>query len=129
MRIKAQSRLARRFTRSCNSLVLISGTCALAVAPGVHAVEQSVAELEAQLADARAKIVDLESRLGAVAADVEALKKGQSAEPRAEQVSADAPRPNAARQPRDVESAWRDQILIPDLGADERDHDLAARHG
>src|SRR5215831_14612430 len=106
MWIKAQSPLARRLTRSCRSLVLISGACAFAAARGVHAEEQTVAELEAQLADARAKIVDLESRLGAVAADVEALKKGQSAEPRAEQLSADAPRPNAARQPSDVESAW-----------------------
>lgn len=129
MRIKAQSRLARSFTRSCNSLVLISGACVLATPPGVHAEEQGVAQLEAQLADARAKIVELESKLGAVVAEVEALKKGQSAELRAEQVSANPPRTSAAQQPSDVGSAWRDQTLRPDLEADERDHDLAARPG
>jgi hypothetical protein len=110
-------------------LVLISGAWAFAATPALHAEEQRVADLESQLADARAKIAELESRLGTIAADVEALKTRQSAEPKAEQLAAKSPRPNTARQAGDDESAWHDQILVPDLEADERDHDLTGRPG
>jgi hypothetical protein len=128
--MKALSRPARGLTRLRDSLVLISGACAFVVCAAVHAEEPRVAELEAQLADARAKIVQLESKLGAIAEDVEALKTKQSAEPaKAEEVSANGPRSNAGQQPNDVESAWHDQILRPDLEADERDHDLTGRPG
>src|SRR5215831_6211581 len=109
MRMRTQFRLARCLTRPLNLLGLISGTCAVAAAPSVHADEQSVAALGAQLADARAKIVELESKLGTLAADVEALKTRQSAELKAEQGSANAPRPNAGEQTKDVESAWHGQ--------------------
>jgi hypothetical protein len=127
--MKTLSRLARLLARHRTFLVLTYGAYALAATPGARAEEARVADLEAQLADARARIVELESRLGAIAADVDALKIAKNAEPQAEQLAGKAPRSNAAQQPSDVESAWRDQILARDLEADERDHDLTARPG
>src|SRR5689334_14682712 len=100
---------------------------ACAAAPGAHAENQRVAALEAQLADAQARIVDLESTLTTLAADVAALKSEQSSNPPTEQRLAGAQHANADQGSNGEATDWRKQILVPDLSADERDHELGAR--
>jgi hypothetical protein len=114
-------------SRNSSALIAIAlAFVACAVAPSAYADNQRVAELEAQLADARARIGDLESTLGALAADVAALKSEQGGKSPPEEKLTNASSPNVDQQS-DSQSAWRKQILVPDLGADERDEELTAR--
>ena len=125
-RFASRSRLPRRRSSVAPIFRAFAFVACAAAAPSAHADNQRVAELEAQLADARARIVDLESTLGVLAADVAALKSEQGGNAPPEEKLAGGQSSNADHQSSDEESDWHKRILVPDLSADERDHEPSA---
>ena len=81
--VDAASRQARgrRLVRHSGSIALMSGVvacCAEFVASNALADEQGVAELEAQLRDAQARVKELEQTLTKLSSELDALKEQKS---------------------------------------------------
>jgi hypothetical protein len=115
-------------------LVLIAGTMLALNSPCGAAAEDAdrIRALEAQLNAARARAFELETTLAALAADLAMLKQEAGSSSR-EVAATQAERERregfsrSAGRIDDVESQRREGILAPDLGADERGGELAAR--
>ncbi len=95
-------------------LAALSAAAVTRAASGAELDSARVQELERQLGAAQARVAELEATLRTLAADVEALKVG--AAPAAIEAAATA-------------SPRRDEILVSDLGGDERGAPLTGRPG
>ena len=104
-----RARIRVRLVGWATAAVLAGGT--------VHAQDRDtrVAELDRRLSEAQARAQELQQTIAALAAELRALK-----EPPAANLAA----PSVASQ--DEVSPYREQILRPDLGEDERGHELVA---
>jgi len=104
-----RARIRVRLVGWATAAVLAGGT--------VHAQDRDtrVAELDRRLSEAQTQAQELQQTIAALAAELRALK-----EPPAANLAA----PAVASQ--DEASPYREQILRPDLGGDERGHELVA---
>ncbi|HET7131890.1 MAG TPA: porin, partial [Gammaproteobacteria bacterium] len=97
-----------------------------AFVPSARADDQRVADLEAQLQEARARVKELEETLGKLADELDRLKAEQPSTK-----GAPAQEARTSREPAEEAGALaaeqRDAILVPDLGGDERDRRIGAR--
>jgi hypothetical protein len=110
--------------RSATTLRVMAWAAAAALSSGPAAAQDRasrMAELDRKLVEAQAQAQALQQTIAALVAEVHAMKEQPA--PPAAQAAAEAPSTTAAEA---GASAYRDQILIPDLGGDERDHELSA---
>src|SRR5262245_7515312 len=101
---------------------LLAATTLLPVTAYAQDQDRRIAELERNLAEARNVAAALQKTIDGLADEVKALR-GTASAPLALAPAAQA-RPSSADAPADP---YREQILRPDLGENEREHQLSAR--
>ncbi len=108
----------RPITAGCSALVRAAVWATAAILWSVSAQAQDrdsrVAALDQKLSAAQAQAQELHRTIAAIAAELKALRDAPEAE-----VAASVPVP-------DRDAMYSDQIVQPDLGEDERGHELAA---
>jgi hypothetical protein len=120
---KLRGRVARAISVAAPMVALLALCSA---AHGAPSADDRVKELEAQLRATQARVVELQTTLDTLAADVAALK----AEPGSQQKPTEL-KPPDQREPsgagENIEAELRVAMLVPDLGGDERDKVLTGR--
>jgi hypothetical protein len=121
---KLRGSVARASWAASSIAAFLTAVCS--PAHGAASADDRVKDLEGQLRATQARVVELQTALDTLAADVAALK----AEPGSPQNSTELkPSEQGARSAggESIEAELRDAILVPDLGRDERGGKLEAK--